>query len=327
MRLRLGGKLVGPPPWPKTMSAYTKERKVGEGTYAEVYVGQRVATKQQIAIKMIKVSEFKDGLDMSAIREVKFLQEMRHPNVIEMLDVFVSEEGNLNLVLEFLPSDLEVIIKDRNLMFSEANMKSWLLMTLRGVHHCHRNFVLHRDLKPSNLLIAPDGQLKIADFGLGRAMSFSPYERLTPTVVTRWYRAPELLLGARHYTGAIDMWAVGIIFAEMMLRVPYLAGQSDADQLDITFKALGTPTLAQWPKLDSLPEYSRCGLFKVRHPPPTRTQLQALFSAASDRALDLLCAMIVMDPLKRATAEQALLSPYFQSAPRPTKPAELPRRS
>lgn len=306
---------------------YTKERKVGEGTYAEVYVGQNVATSKQIAVKMIKVSEFKDGLDMSAIREVKFLQEMRHPNVIELLDVFVSEEGNLNLVLEFLPSDLEVLIKDRSLMFTEANLKSWMLMTLRGVHHCHRNFVLHRDLKPSNLLIAPDGQLKIADFGLGRTMSFAPHERLTPTVVTRWYRAPELLLGARHYTGAIDIWACGLIFAEMMLRVPYLAGNSDQDQLDITFKALGTPTPQQWPKIESLPDYHKSGAFKIRHPPPSRVQLQALFSAASDLALDLLCSMITMDPLKRITAEAALVSPFFASEPRPTKPKDLPKKS
>lgn len=306
---------------------YTKERKVGEGTYAEVYVGQDLEQKAQVAIKMIKVSEFKDGLDMSAIREVKVLKEMHHRNIIEMHDVFVSEEGNLNLVLEFLPSDLEVLIKDTKLVFSEANIKSWLLMTLRGVYHCHRNFILHRDLKPSNLLIAHDGQVKIADFGLGRAMSFAPHERLTPTVVTRWYRAPELLLGARHYTGAVDIWAVGMIFAELMLRVPYLAGKSDADQLDITFKALGTPTVAQWPRLDSLPDYHRSGALKIRHPPPTRGQLQALFSAASDRALDMLCAMIVMDPLKRLTAEQALISQYFKDVPAPTQPASLPKRS
>lgn len=309
------------------MSRYTKERKVGEGTYAEVYVGQNTATSQQIAVKMIKVSEFKDGLDMSAIREVKFLREMQHRNVIDLLDVFVSDEGNLNLVLEFLPSDLEVLIKDRHLLFTEANLKSWLLMTLRGVHHCHRNFVLHRDLKPSNLLIAPDGQLKIADFGLGRAMAFAPHERLTPTVVTRWYRAPELLLGARHYTGAIDMWAVGLIFAEMMLRVPYLAGQDDHDQLDITFKALGTPTPQQWPKIESLPLYHKSGVFKVRHPPPNRTQMQALFSAASDLALDLLSNMLVMDPLKRITAGAALVSPFFAAEPRPTRPSELPKKT
>lgn len=306
---------------------YTKEKKVGEGTYAEVFVGRNKDDDTPIAVKMIKVANFTDGLDMSAIREIKFLQEMRHPNVIEMLDVFVSEEGNINLVLEFLPSDLEGLIKDKSLVFGPADVKSWLLMLLRGVNHCHRNFVLHRDLKPANLLIAPDGQMKIADFGLGRSMSFLPHEKMTPTVVTRWYRAPELLLGARHYTGAIDIWAVGIIFAEMMLRVPYLAAPSDAEQLNVTFQALGTPTVSQWPKMETLPLYSKTDAFKIRHPAPSLQQLQGLFSAASDSALQLLTSMIAMDPMKRLSAKDALMSPYFTEKPLPSKPEELPKQS
>lgn len=107
------------------------------------FLGKQLDTQKQIAIKMIKVGEFKDGLDMSAIREIKFLQEIRHPNVIELIDVF-STQSNLNIVLEFLPADLEMIIKDRSIIFTPADIKSWLLMTLRGLHHCHRNFVLHR---------------------------------------------------------------------------------------------------------------------------------------------------------------------------------------
>lgn len=303
---------------------YTKDRKVGEGTYAVVYVGRNLKTQEKVAVKMIKISEFKDGLDMSAIREVKFLQEMRHRNVIEMSNVFVSE-GNLNLVLEYLPADLEMLIKDNTIVFSEADMKSWLLMMLRGVHHCHRNFILHRDLKPNNMLLSPDGHLKIADFGLARSMALSPYERLTPTVVTRWYRAPELLLGARHYSGAIDIWSIGVIFAELMLRVPYLAGQSDEDQLEVTFRALGTATPKTWPGVDLLPGWKAAPAQK--YPVPNRMQLQSLFSAASDAALDLMTKMLVMDPNKRIDSSQALLSPYFRNFPPPTKPEELPKKS
>ena len=155
-------------PATKQVLNYTKE-KVGEGTYAVVYLGKQITTKRQIAIKEIKTGLFKDGLDMSALREVKYLQELKHPNVIELVDVF-SATNNLNLVLEFLPCDLEVLIKDKSIVFKSADIKSWLLMTLRGIHHCHRNFILHRDLKPNNLLLAPDGQLKIADFGLARAL-------------------------------------------------------------------------------------------------------------------------------------------------------------
>lgn len=286
-----------------------------------VYVGHQTDTQRQVAIKMIKVGEFKDGLDMSAIREIKFLQELRHQNVIELLDVF-SSQTNLNLVLEFLPSDLEVLIKDKSIIFTQADVKSWLLMTLRGVHHCHRNFILHRDLKPNNLLLSPDGHLKIADFGLARAIP-SPREKMTSNVVTRWYRAPELLFNSRHYTTAIDMWSVGVIFAELMLRTPYLPGMSDVDQLDVTFRALGTPTEQIWPSISSVAGFKDW----KKYPVPTRQELQNRFAAASDNALDLMNAMIHLNPSKRISAADALLSKYFTEAPPPTKPEKLPRKT
>jgi cyclin-dependent kinase 7 len=285
--------------------------------------GHQKDTGKRVAIKMIKVGEFKDGLDMSAMREIKFLQEMRHKNVIELVDVFLSQT-NLNLVLEYLPADLEMIIKDKSIIFSPGDIKSWLLMTLRGLHHCHRHYILHRDLKPNNLLLAPDGQLKIADFGLARQM-VSPRENYTPTVVTLWYRAPELLFGARHYTTAIDVWSVGLIFAELMLRTPYLPGTSEVDQLDKTFRAFGSPTETTWPGYTSLPQHS---LWKgTSYPAPTRQEQQFHFLAASDSALDLMNSMTHLDPSRRSDTEQCLLSPYFSEAPPPTKPEHLPKKA
>lgn len=306
------------------MDNYTKEKKVGEGTYAEVYVGRRITDSRLVAIKAIKLSGFKDGLDMSAIREIKFLQEIRHLNVIELVDVFATT-ASISLVLEYLPADLEMLIKDKSIIFRPSDVKSWLLMTLRGIHHCHRSFILHRDLKPNNLLVSPDGQLKIADFGLARAMA-QPLEEMTPTVVTRWYRAPELLLGARHYTGAIDIWSVGAIFAELMLRTPYLPGADDVDQLIITFKALGTPTEQSWPGMTSLPGFKRLQPKIEKFPAPRRADLQNLFLAASDNALDLLCGMLQLNPTKRLNTVAALQSPYFTESPPPTKPSDLPKK-
>ncbi|EGV65292.1 TFIIH complex serine/threonine-protein kinase subunit kin28 [Yamadazyma tenuis] len=299
---------------------YSKERKVGEGTYAVVYLGKQMKTKRSIAIKEIKTGLFKDGLDMSAIREVKYLQELKHLNVIELIDVF-SSANNLNLVLEFLPCDLEVLIKDQSIIFKPSDIKSWLLMTLRGVHHCHRNFILHRDLKPNNLLIAPDGQLKIADFGLARSLG-NPNEDLSPMVVTRWYRAPELLFGAKHYTYAVDIWAVGIIFAELMLRIPYLPGKDDVDQLDVTFRALGTPTESNWPNVSSLPLYNALKVY----PPPSRQEIRLRFSAATEKALDLLMSMTQLDPSNRCDSTSALLHEYFLELPKHTTPAQLPKK-
>lgn len=305
-----------------TVQTYSKDKKVGEGTYAVVYVGKQIETNRKIATKEIKTGLFKDGLDMSAIREVKYLKELRHPNVIELIDVFMSQDSNLNLVLEFLPCDLEVLIKDQSIVFKASDIKSWLLMTLRGIHHCHRNFILHRDLKPNNLLLAPDGQLKIADFGLARAFG-NANEDFTPKVVTRWYRAPELLFGAKHYTGAVDIWAVGIIFAELMLRTPYLPGKDDLDQVDVTFKAMGTPTEHVWPNVSSLPLYNALKIY----PPPSKQELRNRFSAATECALDLMIAMTQLDPSKRCDLTQALLSEYFTESPAPTLPEELPTKS
>ncbi|GMM53697.1 TFIIH complex serine/threonine-protein kinase subunit [Maudiozyma humilis] len=296
---------------------YSKEKKVGEGTYAVVYLGKQLASGKSIAIKEIKTSEFKDGLDMSAIREVKYLQELDHPNVINMIDIFMAYD-NLNLVLEFLPTDLEVVIKDQNVLFTPADIKAWMLMTLRGVYHVHRNFILHRDLKPNNLLISPDGIIKVADFGLARAVP-GPREILTSNVVTRWYRAPELLFGAKHYTYAVDVWSIGVIFAELMLRIPYLPGQDDVNQMEVTFRALGTPTDKVWPEVSTFPGYNKLQIY----PPPSRDELRKRFIAATENALTLMENMLMMNPHTRWTTAQCLECDYFRELPEPSNPADI----
>ncbi|KAI8914195.1 kinase-like domain-containing protein [Gorgonomyces haynaldii] len=184
---------------------------------------------------------------MSAVREVKYLQELRHPNVIELIDCF-SIDQNLHLVLEFLDADLEMIIKNKQVVFSREDIKSWMLMLLRGLHHIHSGYILHRDLKPNNLLLAQDGQLKIADFGLASCFG-DPNRTMTSQVVTRWYRSPELLLGAKQYGVGVDMWAVGCILAELMVRAPFFAAETDIGQLNMIFSALGTPSEQDWPVL------------------------------------------------------------------------------
>jgi len=303
----------------RIMRKYSKETKVGEGTYAVVYLGHEHATGRKVAIKKIKVGQFKDGLDMSAIREIKFLRELRHPNIIHMLDVF-SNKSNLNLVLEFLETDLEAVIKDKNLMFQGADVKSWMIMTLRGLDFCHQHFVLHRDLKPNNLLIAVDGTLKLADFGLAREFADEGL-KMTCQVVTRWYRSPELLMGARAYSTGVDMWATGCIFAELMLRVPFMAGENDLEQLSTIFRALGTPTEEDWPGHSKLPGY-------VQFAKQDKPDLGMLFGGAGAGALDLLQQMLAFDPRRRPTARRALEHAYFTvEQPRATHHSKLPRPS
>ncbi|PWN52827.1 putative KIN28-cyclin-dependent ser/thr protein kinase [Violaceomyces palustris] len=300
-------------------NTYAKIEKVGEGTYASVFLAKNVKTGQKVAIKKIKVVSNANGMDMTAIREVKFLAELKHCNVIQMLDVFSSGSANpsLNLVLEFLDTNLEALIKDRDLIFTSADIKSWMAMLCRGLEYCHRHWCLHRDLKPNNLLISPEGELKIADFGLARECG-DPGARMTHQVITRWYRPPELLLGARSYSTAVDMWSVGCIFAELMLRTPYLPGESDADQLTTIFKALGTPSEKDWPQHKSLPD-------SVQFEQYPRQPLGYLFSAASPEALDFLAKCLLYDPLKRLGANEALHHPYMKTGPAPTPFKLLPR--
>ncbi|KAJ6134293.1 hypothetical protein N7523_000615 [Penicillium sp. IBT 18751x] len=304
---------------------YVKDKRLGEGTYAIVYLGYlRDQPSSYVAIKKIKVNaEYKDGLTMDAIREVKYLQELSHPNVIALHDVFSSKDQNLNLVLEFLPrGDLEMLIKEADIHYGVAEVKAWMAMLARGVWFCHENFVLHRDIKPNNLLIASNGEVKLADFGLARSFA-DPYLNMTHQVITRWYRPPELLYGARQYSGAVDVWSMGMVFAELLLRVPFLAGNTDVDQVTKICEALGTPTEENWPGVSELPNYLPPD---THHPLQGRDFFLRMFPTAGPVGCDLLMSMCTLDPRKRTTAVQALRHSWWTVDPRPTRNEDLPQK-
>ncbi|KAM7167232.1 cyclin-dependent kinase 7 [Macrochelys suwanniensis] len=287
--------------------------------FATVYKARDKNTNQIVAIKKIKLghrSEAKDGINRTALREIKLLQELSHPNIIGLLDAF-GHKSNISLVFDFMETDLEVIIKDSSLVLTQSHIKAYMLMTLQGLEYLHQHWILHRDLKPNNLLLDENGVLKLADFGLAKSFG-SPNRVYTHQVVTRWYRAPELLFGARMYGVGVDMWAVGCILAELLLRVPFLPGDSDLDQLTKIFETLGTPTEEQWPGMSSLPDYVT---FKSFPGMP----LQHIFSAAGDDLLDLLQGLFIFNPCTRVTATQALKQKYFSNRPGPTPGSQLPR--
>ncbi|KAI9792071.1 MAG: TFIIH complex serine/threonine-protein kinase subunit kin28 [Peltula sp. TS41687] len=309
-------------------SRYIKDKKIGEGTYANVYLGHlRDDPSKKVAIKKIKVlADARKGLSMDAIREVKFLQELSHPNIIALQSVFTSKNQNLNLVLEYLPlGDLEGLIKDGDgVRYGAADVKAWMGMLGRAVWFCHENSVLHRDIKPNNLLIAADGEVKLADFGLARSFS-DPYPYMTPQVITRWYRPPELLFGARHYSGAVDVWSMGCVFAELILRTPFLPGNTDVHQLDLICSACGTPSESNWPGVSRLPDYVKFSTDKVR-PVQGPEHFKGLFSTAGPLGVELLMSMLSLDPRKRMTARQILEHGWWMDEPRPTSKEDLPKK-
>lgn len=298
------------------VNRYDKGPTIGSGTFGVVFKAVDKLTNKTVAIKMIRTGKYKEGVNVTALREIKLLKELYDPNVIELSDVY-QHKRNLYLVFEYMESDLEAVIYDRNTFLSPADYKSYMQMTLKGLAFCHKKWVFHRDMKPNNLLLGSDGQLKIADFGLARIFG-SPDRRFTHEVFARWYRAPELLFGSKMYGPGVDVWAAACIFAELILRRPLFQGQTDIDQLGKIFQTFGTPRESQWPDMTALPNY-----VEYSYAPPQSFRI--LFPQASEDCLDLLQRMFAYDPNKRISAQQALEHRYFRTEPAPTPPHLLRR--
>jgi len=216
-----------------------------------------------------------------------------------------------------------MLIKDtQNIAYGAADIKAWMGMLSRAVWFCHENFVLHRDIKPNNLLIAADGEVKLADFGLARNFA-DPMRPMTSNVITRWYRPPELLFGARHYSGTVDIWSVAMVFAELIIRIPFVAGNTEMEQVEKICQAVGTPTEDNWPGVSKLPGYiAPDSVIPVRG----MDAYMSLFATAGSEGVDLLMKMLILDPRRRITAREVLQHPWWRSEPKPTKNENLPRK-
>lgn len=307
------------------MASYFKCKKLGEGTYAIIYLAKEVKTAESklikiepkefdclVAIKKIKKTEYSQGQEISAIREIKALKSIKNDYVVDIKDIFIHKDA-LHMVLEYIDYDLEGILKNKSIVIMPGDIKAWMYMLLRGLLECHNRFIIHRDIKPNNLLIKADGTLKLADFGLSRTID----NKMTCQAITRWYRPPEMLFGASSYSLSADMWSVGAVFAELFLRVPFFAAESDFQQIDMIFKALGTPSEKEWPLIKELP-----GWFEFKKIPGT--PLDVLFSAASSDAISLMKSMLTYDPNKRISCIDALKHEYFNLKPLATPLGKLP---
>ncbi|RCV20604.1 hypothetical protein SETIT_4G069900v2 [Setaria italica] len=182
----------------------------------------------------------------------------------------------------------------------------FLYQILRGLKYIHSANVLHRDLKPSNLLLNANCDLKICDFGLARITSETDF--MTEYVVTRWYRAPELLLNSSEYTAAIDVWSVGCIFMELMDRKPLFPGRDHVHQLRLLMELIGTPNEAD---LDFVNENARRYIRQL--PRHARQSFPEKFPHVQPLAIDLVEKMLTFDPRQRITVEGALAHPYLAS--------------
>ena len=294
--------------------SYKRGELLGEGTFGKVYRACEQGSGRTVAIKRLhNATSSKEGAELPMLREIMLLHELKHENIVELIDVYC-QDGAIHLVFEYCVTDMEAVIRDvAGQELNAARIKGYMLGTLQGVAAIHENWVVHRDLKPGNLFLTADGVVKVGDFGLARVYG-SPERRYTGQVVTRWYRAPELLFGAKFYGTSIDLWSVGCIFAELLLRVPYFPGSSDIDQLSKIFTALGTPSEEAWPGVSSLPDY-------IAFREQKGSTMRELFIAASDDTLELLQALLTFNPTQRPSARAALEHKYFAASP----PAALSR--
>lgn len=231
------------------------------------------------------------------------MKELAHPNVVQLFEV-VNCDKHLYLVFEFLQQDLKKLLDSAKSGLDHALVKSYLWQLLKGIAFCHLNQVLHRDLKPQNLLIDQEGYIKLADFGLARAFGL-PVRTYTHEVVTLWYRAPEILLGTKFYTPAVDVWSLGCIFAEMATRRALFPGDSEIDQLFRIFRTLGTPDESVWPGVSQFPDY------KSMFPRWEARSFDEVVPSFDAEAKDLLVKLLTYNPNERITAMMALTHPYF----------------
>jgi len=289
------------------MDRYAKIEKVGEGTYGVVYKARDTGTNQIVALKKIRLEAEDEGVPSTAIREISLLKELKDDNIVRLLDI-VHADQKLYLVFEFLDVDLKRYIENGNRNHCPIQLdvvKKFTHQLNSGLLYCHSHRILHRDLKPQNLLIDKRNNLKLADFGLARAFGI-PMRTYTHEVVTLWYRAPEVLLGSRHYSTAVDMWSVGCIFAEMVMQGnPLFPGDSEIDQIFKIFQILGTPNEDVWAGVSKLPDY------KPTFPQWSRQDIARIIPALDDVALDMLKRTLTYDSAKRISAKRALVHPYF----------------
>ena len=300
---------------------YAMIRNIGSGAYGVVISALDESTGKKVAIKKVPKA-FADEIDAKRIlREIKLLKSFNHDNVVAIVDMMepnvntIKDFQDIYIVLDLMETDLHRIIYSKQALTVD-HVQYFLYQILRGLKYIHSANVLHRDLKPSNLLVNSNCDLKICDLGLARGIL--PEDDvdgnggggsmiLTEYVVTRWYRAPEIMLACQDYTKAIDMWSVGCIFAELLQRKPYVPGDDYIDQLTRICAKVGRPDETDLNFIAS----DKAKRFMMRIPQKNVQALQDQFPGVRADAIDLLGKMLQFVPGKRITVDEAINHPFL----------------
>lgn len=296
---------------------YVDPKFIGEGAYGMVVSALDTHRNERVAIKKVTPLTHQTFVQRT-LREIMILSRLRHENIVELRDCLVNDlpdvMNEVYLVLGLMETDLHKLLKSlkaRQEKLSNTHTCFFMYQMLLAIKYFHSANVLHRDLKPANMLLNTSNcDLRICDFGLARvsAPEKDHAGMLTEYVATRWYRAPEVMVSARQYTKALDMWSIGCIFAEMLGNKPLFPGKNYVDQLNRILAIQGSPSESD---LASIPnEKSR--RYVAALPRRPKVPWTSLYPDATPDAIDLLDKLLAFNPHRRINAVDALAHPYFQ---------------
>eukprot|EP00667_Euglena_gracilis_P005869 EG_transcript_5914 len=288
-------------------SDYVVTYQLGIGAYGVVCAAEHTPTKSTVAIKKVTL----DGRATTAVkilREIKALSFFDHPNIVKLYDIIElpsKEFGELYFVIDFMDYDLDRVIR-QSTVFGIDLIKYLMYYILRGLKCIHSAHMIHRDLKPRNILVNKSCDVQICDFGLAREMS----DDLSVYVETRWYRAPEIIMDWRHYDTKVDMWSMGCILGEMLLRRPVWQGTNAKDQIDRILKTVGVPAAEDVTGIgtDISREYCVSKAMEFGHD----GQFNRIFGFYDPQAADLLRHLLAFSPRRRCSVEEALAHAFFE---------------
>ncbi|XP_049573130.1 cyclin-dependent kinase-like 5 isoform X4 [Syngnathus scovelli] len=298
---------------------------VGEGAYGVVLKCRHKDTNEIVAIKKFKDSEENEEVKETTLRELKMLRTLKQENIVELKEAF-RRRGKLYLVFEYVEKNMLELLEELPNGVPADKARSYIYQLIKAIHWCHKHDIVHRDIKPENLLISSDDVLKLCDFGFARNLSEGTDANYTEYVATRWYRSPELLLGAP-YGKAVDMWSVGCILGELSDGQPLFPGESEIDQLFTIQKVLGPLPPEQMKLFYSNPRFHGLRFPTVNHPQTLERRYLGIIGGA---LLDLLKSLLLLNPGERFLTEQGLNHHAFQSlrlAERTGPPTPTPVRS
>ena len=309
----------------ETQRRYKFERLLGQGSFGTVFSAIDLKSGRPVAIKRIE-RLFETALNVKrTLREIKILSKLHHENITNLIDVTSSSSFNnfhtLYIVIERMETDLFKLLQSKQRLVIDHH-QYFMYQLLRGLKYIHSANVVHRDIKPENIFLNSNSQLKIGDFGMSRVIG-NPYspELQNETIVTRYYRAPEVLLNMKNYGPTIDIWSAGCVLGEMMLGRPLFEGQSSTNMLTLIVDLLGSPTNEDLRQITNNAARGFMDSLPHKNPVP----FQQVFRGCDPQEVDLLSKILTWNPEKRISIEEALKHPFLSKFHDPfEEPVTLP---